>query len=234
MGADPNDRGAHFASEHDLWRNWLRSRDVEARNALVVHYRVWLQRTVSGLFAQFRYALADFADYVNLGAMGLIGAIENYNPDLNVPFEAYAYYRVRGAVLNGLADYATEFQKSGAQSSAEAYLSQLEREDYDDDGLQMVVDAAVGLAFGKFLELAGGDNYDRLDPLTLYQGERDWLLLWQLVDRLPERERYVISEHYRKRREFKELAVELKVSAPRVCQLHFQALNRLRGLYEAL
>jgi RNA polymerase sigma factor for flagellar operon FliA len=219
----------------ELWAAWLVERSGSARNALVLHYRPWLHQIVGRLFGQFRYALADYTDYVNLGAIGLLGAIENYRPEANVPFEAYAYYRVRGAVLNGLVDYASEIGKSVEGFSAgQAYLSEIDAGDEMSDPLGVVVDAVVGLALGRFLELGIVSEGDDQDPLSIYQKEREALDLWALVDRLPQRERLLIVEHYRNQRPFKDLAELLGVSAPRVSQLHYQALRRLRVLYESL
>jgi RNA polymerase sigma factor for flagellar operon FliA len=217
-----------------LWSDWMRHRSPTARNAVANHYRAWMHQIAGRVFVQFRYALAEFGDYVSLGTIGLLGAIENYDPRTSVPFEAYAYHRVRGAILNGLADYSSEFHKSGeGPSSSQAYLAELESVDDGADSLATVIDATVGLAIGLLLDL-GARNDGREDPLTIYQSQRESLDLWALVERLPERERFVVTEHYMRFRPFKEIAAALAVSTPRVSQLHYQALRRVKTLYEAL
>lgn len=220
---------------HGLWAEWLCHRSPASRNALAAQYYPWLHQVAGRLYRQFRYALADFSDYVNLGAMGLISAIEHYKPGMNVPFEAYAYHRVRGAILNGLVSYSSEIAKSAEGcAGGEAFMSELAREGEDADPLITVVDAAIGLAFGRFLELGVLNAEDVQDPQWIYQKERESLDAWALVEKLPERERFVVTEHYRRLRAFKEIAVDLGVSTPRVSQLHYQALKRLRTIYESL
>lgn len=228
----PVDHGSAEA----LWAQWLRERSPAARNALALHYRVWVNQIAARLYGRFRYALAEFADYANLASIGLLSAIESYRPELNVPFEAYAFHRVRGAVLNGLSDYASEYKKSGAGSgtAGQSYLAELEQDDFGPDPLPLVVEAAVGLALGRFLELGVVDPECDPDPLALYQSGQEMLGLWALVARLPERECLVLTEHYRHQKCFKDIAETLGVSRPRVAQLHYQALRRLKQLHETL
>ena len=185
--------------------------------------------------AKYRYPLAEWSDYINCASIGLLAAIDNYNPDLNVPFEAYAYPRVKGATLNGLAVYVSESKKNtDIADSAAQYALRLD-DDYDnEDPLINVIDAVVDLALGRFLELGVVINEEPDNsPQSYYESDASINVMYELLDQLPERERFVITSHYLHQMEFQLIAEILQISAPRVTQLHHQALRRLRNLYES-
>lgn len=217
-----------------LWETWHQRRDIAARNALFLHYSPWLRLMTARLFAKYRYSLAEWTDYAHFAAIGLLSAIEHFDPSHNVPFEPYAFIRLKGAALNGLENYLSESQKNTNESDAAQYNASWHDEHYDSlDPLTAVVDAAVGLALGAFLELGiVSTGEQEPDPLHIYQAEQETSILASLVDLLPERERLVVAGHYLHQLSFREIADMMTLSYPRVSQLHQQGLKRLRALYE--
>ena len=109
------------------------------------------------------------------------------------------------------------------------------RFDANDGDLEQVVNAAVGMAFGYFLEL-GIISAESVDdsPLGIYQQDlRDQALI-DIIKLLPGREQQVIIGHYYQHLSFIELSHLLGVSKSRISQLHAQALRRARSMHEAL
>ena len=220
-----------------LWQRWQAERSLDCRAALFLHYADWMRTLAAGLMRSYRYPLAEWPDYLHSAAIGLLSAIDGYEPSRNVPFEAYAFHRIKGATLNGLSCYISEAKKNTEWDDAAIEFASRLDDDYQEheDPLLNVIDAVVGLALGRFLELGVKVSED-IDnsPQYYHENERSALLLHDLLDGLPERERFVISAHYLNQLSFKEIADSMNISQPRVTQLHHQALRRLRSLYEAV
>lgn len=212
----------------DLWEAWRQLHDNASRNALFIYYSTWLRKVTGNLMLRYHYPLAEWGDYIHFASIGLFSAIEKYEPLLNDNFENYAYLCVKGQVLNGLSNYTSESKKSSY-----TYHDRIEDCDDEIDSLTNVVNAVVGLALGYFLESGVHDeNVYETDPLHIYQNEQESSLLTDLVNQLPDREKFIIISHYLHHISFKEIAELTSLSSVRVSQLHHQALKRLRKFYE--
>ena len=213
-----------------LWQTWWQLQDGPSRNALFMYYSTWLRKVTGNIMLRYHYPLAEWGDYIHLASIGLFTAIERYKPHQNTLFESYAYLCVKGQILNGLSNYTSESKKSFGNTFPS---HRIEEYDEDSDPLSGVVNAVVGLALGYFLESGIHDeSMHESDPLHVYQNEQESGVLRELVDQLPEREKFVIINHYLHQINFKEIAELLSMSTVRVSQLHHQALKRLRKIYE--
>lgn len=85
----------------DLWRAYKRSRDDETRNRLVEHYQAFV-RELARRFGSRLPRSVDRGDLETAANVGLIGAIESFDPTRGVRFESYCELRVRGALLDEL------------------------------------------------------------------------------------------------------------------------------------
>ena len=182
-------------------------------------------------FKRYPHPLAEWGDYLNLCSLGLLQAIERFDLTRGVRFKTYAEHFIKGAVLKGLASYIKD-QRAISKERVES-IGGVNRFDTKDSDLELVVNAAVGLAFGYFLELGiveeqPADN----DPLAQYVNHDISNELAHLVESLPERERQGIVGHYFQQMSFTSLSELLGVSRSRVSQLHGAALERIRFLYE--
>ena len=185
------------------------------------------------LAAHFRnrypHPLAEFADYLSLASMGLLQAIDGYEPGRGTRFKAYAEPFIKGAILKGLACYVKE-----RQYSAQERMNSL-REEAEDDDFATIINLAVGLAFGHFLELGILEaDAQTDDPSRLYERDNGTKVLAYLVEQLSANERQVITGHYYQQLSFVEISELLGVSKARVSQLHGQGLKKLRQLYEKM
>tara|TARA_B100001250_G_C19802142_1_gene791606 strand:- start:1406 stop:2119 length:714 start_codon:yes stop_codon:yes gene_type:complete len=217
--------------EQRLWSQWTKQKTAELRTQLFFFYSGWLRMLAGYFFKRYPHPLAEWGDYLNLCSLGLLQAIERFDLTRGVRFKTYAEHFIKGAVLKGLASYIKD-QRAISKERVES-IGGVNRFDTKDSDLELVVNAAVGLAFGYFLELGiveeqPADN----DPLAQYVNHDISNELAHLVESLPERERQVIVGHYFQQMSFTSLSELLGVSRSRVSQLHGAALERIRFLYE--
>src|ERR1044072_1161485 len=85
----------------DMWRRDKASGDIQARERLVVAYSP-LVKYVSGRMASGLPAHVDEADLISYGLVGLISAIERFEPEREIKFETYAITRIKGAIIDEL------------------------------------------------------------------------------------------------------------------------------------
>src|SRR5690348_7739916 len=86
---------------HDLWRRYKASGEQRARERLVVAYSP-LVKYVAGRMGSGLPAHVEEADLISYGLVGLIAAIERYEPEREIKFETYAIPRIRGAIIDEL------------------------------------------------------------------------------------------------------------------------------------
>ena len=181
----------------------------------------------------YPHPLAEWSDYVSLSSVGLLQAIDRFDASLPTRFQSYAEPFVQGAIIKGLSCYVRD-RRLVTRDRLDS-LSGERHPGSSDSEFERVVNAAVDLAFGYFLEL-GIVNSEPIDnsPLSIYEQEHRDQGLDLMVERLPERERQVIVGHYYQYLSFVELAQLMGISKSRISQLHGQALRRVRGFYEEL
>lgn len=191
-------------------------------------------------------------DLIQAGMMGLLDALQGYDNSMGAQFETYATQRIRGAMLDELrdADWAPRSVRKQAREIENA-IHKLQQQLGQSPTEQQIADAMqVSLSeYQQMLAEAHGhqlvhyedfENDDgepigfnltdtRPTPLQLLQddGMRDTLV--KAIGELPEREKMVMAMYYQEDLNLKEIGAVLGVSESRVCQLHSQAILRLRG-----
>src|SRR5881398_1409720 len=111
----------------DLWRSYQRSRDQALRDRLILTYAP-LVKYVAGRLGSGLPAHVDEGDLVSYGLLGLIGAIERYDPARDIKFETYAIARIKGAIIDELRalDWVPRSVRSRARDIERA-IAELER-----------------------------------------------------------------------------------------------------------
>jgi len=225
--------------ETRLWQEWHGSRQPALRQQLVERY-LWLPRAVAFQVMRGRapHGTIEHRELVQLASVGLLEAVDTFDPQRGVRFAQYASKRVRGAVLDGL-EQLSEYQAQAAlrRRVNRERAESLARQDGAGGLFEEMVDVAVGLAIGYMLEdtalyadgsRSGGDPYEASETLLL--GEQ----LKYLVEGLAEQERLVIRYHYYHELPFKDVAELLDLSKGRISQIHSKALAEIRRRYAAL
>jgi RNA polymerase sigma factor for flagellar operon FliA len=193
----------------------------------------------------------EVADLIQAGMLGLLEAAANYTADRGASFETYAGIRIRGAMLDALRklDWAPRSVHRKARAAAAA-MRELEgetgREAQDDE-----VAGRMGVSLDEYYKVvqdaascrlvslndSGNDDEspltraadDSADPFREIADADFRKALVLAIDELPEREKLVMSLYYDDELNLKEIGAVLKVTESRVCQLHGQALVRLKA-----
>lgn len=197
------------------WAQWHGGGDSGARDELVKHY-LPLVNFLAGPF--YRHVPESYrGDLISFGVLGLIDALDKFDPSMGYRFETYGSCRVRGAMSDGIR--ALAWLPRGAAQRASRIIEKVVPVDFQ----------AARTADGTRLQdcLADRNETTPLDALELMDDHEDVATVLQL---LPERERAVITQYYFGRRQLKEIGADLGVTESRVCQLHRRALRQLEQL----
>jgi RNA polymerase sigma factor for flagellar operon FliA len=198
-------------------------------------------------------ANVELDDMIQAGMIGLMDALTRYEPAQGTQFETYAMQRIRGAMLDELrgSDWLPRSVRKN-QRTIEQAIHRLEQrmrrpptesEIAKELGMplteyQTMLQDARGAQLIYFDELSddGEDSYldrhvaDRdSDPVDMLREGRFRQALVKAIEALPEREKFVMGMYYEQDMNLKEIAAVLGVTESRVCQLHSQAVARLRG-----
>jgi len=192
-------------------------------------------------------------DLIQAGLMGLLDAAKNFDDTQGAQFETYAIQRIRGSILDELrqADWLPRNVRKnlrrieGVMSSLEQRLGRAPREQELADELGVSLDdyqhmllESRGyqlLHYEDFQESEESDFFDvfmadnQVGPLDVLEDQRFRRALVQAISLLPEREKIVMGLYYEQEMNLKEIGEVLGVSESRVCQLHSQAVGRLRS-----
>ena len=198
-------------------------------------------------------ASVEVDDVIQTGMMGLLDAIDRYEESHGAQFETYAAQRIRGAILDGLrqADWLPRsFRQDlrrieAAISKLEQHLGRPPSEQEVADELkqplgeyQKMLQDARGyqlISFEDFNRVEGDDYLERLipdgaaSPIDALAERKMRERLVKSIEGLPEREKLVMGLYYEEELNFREIGETLGVSESRVCQLHSQAIARLRS-----
>lgn len=241
-GVPDADGGLSLQSEDLLWQRWHDTRDPAARQRLSEIYLPYARALAAKSYSRRMHNEFEFDEYLHFAVVGMMEALDRYEPDRGAHFKTFATPRINGAILNGLDRLSERQQQIGLRRRlARERLESLKTETCEQDSgqklLQELGDIGIGVALGFLLEGTGmllrpdeclPDNaYSHIELRQL----RDWV--WQLVEQLTEREAQVIRAHYRQEQSFEEIAVAMQLTKGRISQLHRQALERIRKLLQA-
>jgi len=231
--------------DRHLWERFRETR-LPSLRALLIERHMELTRHIAGnLYARRINDSVPFDDYLQFGRVGLLEAVDRYDPARGASFTTFANYRIRGAILNGL-ERCTESAAQWAQRRQHRLRERTQsleagRQEPQEEPLEPfagLVNVAIMLAMGYVLEDDGRWNPAGPDPsqepYRSVQLDRVRGRLHLLVEALPERERLIVRGHYFDHREFQAIAEHLQLTKGRVAQLHARALRLIREAYEAL
>lgn len=238
----------------ELWHDYLADKTNKAlRDKLIVQY-IYLTRYVIGRVKMNLPQTFSIEDITSYGVEGLIDAIEKYTPDKGARFETYALMRIRGTIIDKIRSQdwvprSTRKKIKEIKLAAEQLKQSLGRA-----ATTTEIANAMGVEKEKIESLLAdemqvGSIYDKrgtsdesVEIIDTIQDENSKNPLEQLVDkdakkelqlalkRLPERERMIMVLYYHENMTLKEIGETINVSESRVCQLHAQAIMKLKNI----
>lgn len=230
-----------------------RTIDEHEREELIRSFLPLVKRVVHRLAGRLP-AEVDIKEMLNSGIIGLVDALEKYDPRHETNFSTYAQFRIRGAILDSFRsqDWAPRSLRHKAHKLENAYL-RLEQEfgrpaedheianelGVDIEAFQKMLSEVSGVVMLSFEELGFGHGEERFmahewipsghpDPLNdLLDSERVEIVA-RALDRLPEKERLVISLYFYEELNLKEIGDVIGVTESRASQIRSRALLRLK------
>ncbi len=244
----------------DLWQQYKDQRDEEIKSRLVLTY-LWMVKYISGRLPVRLPPSMSLDDLESCGVLGLLESVEKFDPGLGRDFEAYAYHRVRGSMLDEIRKVSwvprSMWQKMQEMKQVRERLESERVGDITEEllaremGIQIAelrrLDAHYSSAFAVSLDeqyKAGEEDSVRLgdmiqdisslDPLEQIAEEDGRKTLAEAVKMLSEKEQILLSLYYHEELTLKEIGRVLEVSESRVCQLHSRAIGRLRKILDEM
>ena len=241
----------------ELWRRYKGDGDEKARERLVLAYSP-LVKFVAGRMSTGLPSHVEEADLISYGLLGLISAIERFDPGREIKFETFAITRIKGSVIDELRSLdwvprsvrarAREIERANAllehklhRAPTDAEMAeQLEStvEDFQASLTQISNSSVVALDELWTLSDASGDqvslldtiqDHNAVDPAQAVDKTEMRDRLADAIGRLPEREKLVVALYYYENLTLREIGEVLGVTESRVSQLHTKAVLRLKG-----
>ena len=242
-------------NEAELLSQYTVTKAPALREEMVMRY-VSLVHFVLGRLGISQSVGNDYEDLVNQGLIGLIEAVDRYDPNFKTQFSTYATFRIRGKILDYLRslDWLSRTARHRARDVREAVntLTDQNRRVPTDDELASYmnlnvskVQQALQDSSRVIVSLDAVVDYDEENDASLYEtiaddnqtdpseaiGEKDLISrLTVVIKLLPEREQTVLSLYYYEELTLKEIGTVLGVSESRACQLHARAVMALQAL----
>lgn len=247
------------ATAQHLWDEFLQTRSTDLKRKLVIQYMDLVRYVVSkyGLHHQGKGQGLEFDDIVHFGILGLLTAVDRFQPAQNVKFETYAVPRIRGAIIDEMRklDWVPRSVRETSRRvgrAAHEVMQENGREPLDEEiagKLEMSLEDYHRLTGGgnvvpaRDAEMAGAsESAEPLDaapsdgpsPFDRLSDAETRSILLEAVEQLSDRDRTVVALYYYEGLKFTEIAKVLSLSEGRVSQIHSEVLRSLRNRLVAM
>ncbi|WP_408954528.1 FliA/WhiG family RNA polymerase sigma factor [Natroniella sp. ANB-PHB2] len=241
--------------EDVLWREYKQENSQQAKEKLVLKY-LPLVKHLAGKVIVTLPDNFNFEDLVNYGVLGLMDALERFDDERNIKFSTYAVPRIRGAIYDELRklDWVPQSIRRKAKNLTKVYIkleNQLNRTPTDQE-----VRAELDLTKQEFNQLLSEVNIpdntslerviapqdgnklrlkdliedpEGVGPENVFEYNEMKQILGETINKLPKKEKLVISLYYYEDLTLKEIGEIMELSTARISQLHTKAIFRLRG-----
>lgn len=217
------------------------------RQALIEKYMPYV-RSIAGKVKKTVAKEIDFEDLVEYGMIGLLEAADRYDPQYGANFMTFAYYRIRGAIYDGLRGMGwmsrSEYAKARYEERANEYLQQVSHaieagEEVPDNpfetAIQDLASAVQGLAAVYITTLDGTEGLQVADEITPGAEENLGLeqarnLVRETIKKLSDQERQLLELYYYKEMSLQEVGEQLGLSKSWTSRLHARVIDKLHRM----
>ena len=234
----------------ELWRKYNKNNSKEARDELIMACLSYVKSCAYRL-AIYANPSQDVNDLINAGIIGLMDAVDRYDPAKGASFKNYASIRVRGSIMDEIRsmDWVPYSTREKARKIEKA-MQQLEQNG-NSDPTDVDLAEAIGISLEKYHEILlevsrmtltliedafqdgevinDSDGKFSDDPESKLMHSEMMNAVGDAIERLPEKERLVITLYYYEEMTMKEIGETISVSESRVCQIHSSATLRLHA-----
>ena len=243
------------AYHYSLWKEYTTNRNLRLREKLLLQYLPLVKYITSKMMLSLPTCV-DYNDLLSAGIMGLIGALERFNPDQGVKFETFVLPRIKGAILDELraldwAPRSLRYKARLVEKASEQLEKELGREasrheianklnmqvEHYDKVLHVLSKASLLSLDGNRVEENNSNftsMYDLLenpeseDPEDTIECEETKKLLVRAIENLNEQEKMVMALYYYEELTLKEIGQVLNITESRVSQIHSKAVVTLK------
>lgn len=240
----------------ELWRDFLTDRtNKKNRETLIIQYLPLVKYIVGRMRVNLPSTIST-EDLAGYGVEGLINAIDRYANDKGTKFETYAITRIRGTIIDKIRSQdwvprGVRKRYKDIQQASQVLQDKLGRQPTHQEiademslPLEKVEEAIVEMSKNSLMSLydkkgSSEDSVEVIDtikdeskeePLEKLEKQDVKKELQQALSRLPEREKMILTLYYHENMTLKEIGEAINVSESRVCQLHAQAIVKLKNL----
>ena len=240
-----------------IWDDYKRTGDKRLRDRLILTYAP-LVKYVAGRLGTGLPAHVDEGDLVSYGLLGLMNAIERFDPHRDTKFETYAISRIKGSIIDELrsmdwvprsvrarardieraiADLESRLTRAPTDEEIAAKLG-ITEEEFQDSLLEISRSSIAALDELWASPGSSGDAVALIDtiedpaaaePQSAMAHTEVREALGEAISRLPEREKLVVTLYYYEELTLREIGEVLGVTESRVSQLHTKAILRLKA-----
>lgn len=239
-------------NQKEIWKQYQATRDPQIRETLILEYS-HLIKFIAGRLNIYFGSNIEYDDLISYGVFGLIDAIDKYDVNKGVKFETYASLRIRGSIIDSIREL-DWVPRSLRQKNKELEKAYREVEnDLGHSATDTDIANKMKISMDEFYKLLNDVNVTTMVSLEDFleqnyeigmdfsgtsktgrpehEAELSELkdILGDSIDKLPEKEKLVLTLYYYEELTLKEISAIMKVSESRISQLHTKAILRLRG-----
>ncbi|MHC9543729.1 MAG: sigma-70 family RNA polymerase sigma factor [Vulcanimicrobiota bacterium] len=238
----------------ELWERYKRLKERSAQEALLEYYLPLVKQIAVGIIRKL-WSGIEIDDLVGDGTLGLMRAIEQFDPSRGIKFETYATQVIRGAIYNGLRDLdwmpeRTRSKVRALQGAMEKFMMEHGRPGTEEEiarELKTTSKEVADLAFDLFCmyvpsldqPLSDGDedefsfldvleDKDGNDPASEFEAQESRKFLEDATETLDEDEKNLVRLHYYQGVSFEAVAEKMGISLQKVAQINRRVVFKLR------
>ncbi|HOM96847.1 MAG: FliA/WhiG family RNA polymerase sigma factor [Acetomicrobium sp.] len=238
---------------NEIWRKYVSTHSDELKEEIVRIYLPLVRYVVGRMSVVIPTGLSQ-DDLLSFGVMGLLDAIDRYDPYRGVSFNTFAFPRIRGAILDELRRYdwfsrsarekiqrlekaINELNKQGIKVDDEELMIKLEMDEKELKEIYELMSRSYVVSLDEVIFLEDGEvergslvSDNAPTPEEFTESNEECERLKGALEKLPEKEKLVLSLYYYEGLTFKEIGEVIGVTESRISQIHGKALSVLRGL----